>query len=58
MDIVSNYILPNVILFGGLALICKYVEHYMGKYIENHEVYDRRIQELVQELVNRFNNKE
>ena len=53
MDIVLNYILPNVILFGGLALIGKYVEHSVGAYIENHEVYDRRIQELI----NRFNIK-
>lgn len=37
MQIFVNYIIPNVMLFGGIYLVAKYVENSVWYYIENYD---------------------
>jgi hypothetical protein len=37
MDIFIYYVIPNVILFGGIYAITRYVEHATEYYINNYE---------------------
>jgi hypothetical protein len=43
MEIFIYYVLPNVLLFGGIYLLGKYVENATADYIENYEVYQQKL---------------
>jgi hypothetical protein len=46
MDTVHNYVIPNVVLFGSLYAVAKYVEHATQEYINNHLEYQQKLFDL------------
>lgn len=50
MDTFIYYIVPNVVLFGGIYLVAKYVENATQDFINN---YEERQQQLV-DFLNKF----
>jgi hypothetical protein len=43
MDTVIYYVIPNVLLFGGIYVLAKYVENATADYIENYELYQKKL---------------
>jgi hypothetical protein len=41
MDTVIYYVIPNVLLFGGIYAFAKYVENATQDYIDNHNEYQK-----------------
>jgi hypothetical protein len=46
IDIVLYYVLPNVLFFGSLVIVAKYVESATQDYINNYELYQKKISDL------------
>ncbi len=50
MEILLYYVLPNVILFGGIYAVCKYVENAVQGYIDNYDEYQKKLLDLKTKL--------
>jgi hypothetical protein len=45
-DVALYYVLPNVLMFGGLIIVAKYVESVAQDYINNYELYQKKLVDL------------
>lgn len=45
-ELIVYYILPNVVMFGGIYAACKYVENATWYYIENFEALQPQLIEM------------
>lgn len=43
MDTVIYYVLPNVVLFGGIYAVAKYVERATQDFINNYDEYQQKL---------------
>jgi hypothetical protein len=43
MDTFIYYVIPNVVLFGGIYLVAKYVEAATEDFINNYESYQKKL---------------
>ena len=43
MDLILHYILPNVVMFGGIYIAGKLLEKSVWYTIENYETLDRAV---------------
>jgi hypothetical protein len=43
MEIFVYYVLPNIALFGGIALFAKTVEYAMWYFINNYDIFVKRL---------------
>jgi hypothetical protein len=41
MDTFIYYVLPNIVLFGGIYVVAKYVERATEDFIDNYEQYQQ-----------------
>ena len=55
MEIVIEYILPNVALFGGIYLIATYVENSVWYWIENYDEASVMLEGFTQKLKSNIN---
>jgi hypothetical protein len=49
-ELIVYYILPNVALFGGIYLLCKYVENATWNYIQNFDKLQPQIVAMRKQL--------
>ena len=50
MDTVIYYVMPNVLLFGGIYFVAKYVENATEDFINNYDAYQQKINRFKQRL--------
>lgn len=50
-EIILYYVLPNVIMFGGIYYLCRYVENAVQHYIDNYEEYEKKLLDLKKSLL-------
>lgn len=43
LDLIVYYVLPNILLFGGIYAVCKYIENATWHYIENFDTLQPQI---------------
>jgi hypothetical protein len=43
MDAVIYYVMPNVLLFGGIYFVAKYVENATEDFINNYDAYQQKL---------------
>ena len=43
MDTFIYYVIPNVVLFGGIYLVAKYVENATKDFINNYDEYQQKL---------------
>ena len=46
MEIIIYYLIPNLILFGSLFLVGKYIENASWEYVVHYDEYSKRINNL------------
>lgn len=50
-ELIVYYVIPNVVLFGGIFLIAKAAELSAQHYIDNYDEYQKRLVDIKQKLV-------
>jgi hypothetical protein len=50
MEILLYYVLPNLVLFGGIYVICKYVETSFRDIIDNYDDYQKKLLDFKKKL--------
>jgi hypothetical protein len=50
MEILLYYVLPNLVLFGGIYVICKYVETNFQDIIDNYDEYQKKLLDFKKKL--------
>ena len=43
MDTVIYYVMPNVLLFGGIYFVAKFVENATQDFINNYDEYQQKL---------------
>jgi hypothetical protein len=43
MDTVIYYVIPNVLLFGGIYFVAKFVENATQDFINNYDEYQQKL---------------
>lgn len=51
LDILIYYVLPNVMLFGGIYLACRYVENAVQDFIDNYDEYQKKLLDFKKSLL-------
>lgn len=51
LDILIYYVLPNVMLFGGIYFACKYVENAVQDFINNYDEYQKKLLDFKKSLL-------
>ena len=50
LELVLYYVLPNVVMFGGIYVVCRYVENAVQGYIDNFDEYQKKLLDLKKKL--------
>jgi hypothetical protein len=51
VDTFIYYVLPNVVLFGGIYAVAKYVENATEDFINNYEQYQQKLVDFRRKLM-------